>query len=101
MGRPFFLPVSDLPGEGRIGSEFRVKTSDPKPLGLWMCTALVVGNMIGSGVFMLPASLAPYGWNAVMSAPLARWWSGLWYVFVVPFEVSVTVMVYSTSESAP
>lgn len=30
-----------------------------------MCTALVVGNMIGSGVFMLPASLAPYGWNAV------------------------------------
>ena len=23
-------------------------------LGLWMCTALVVGNMIGSGVFLLP-----------------------------------------------
>ena len=34
----------------------------PAPeLGLWMCTALVVGNMIGSGVFLLPASLAPYG----------------------------------------
>ncbi|PTT74228.1 amino acid permease, partial [Pseudomonas sp. HMWF010] len=31
-----------------------------------MCVALVVGNMIGSGVFMLPASLAPYGWNAVV-----------------------------------
>jgi len=26
-----------------------------------MCTALVLGNMIGSGVFLLPASLAPYG----------------------------------------
>ncbi|MCG8468862.1 MAG: amino acid permease, partial [Gemmatimonadetes bacterium] len=26
-----------------------------------MCTALVVGNMIGSGVFLLPASLAPFG----------------------------------------
>jgi len=39
----------------------------PKPLGLWMCVALVVGNMIGSGVFMLPASLAPYGWNAVFA----------------------------------
>ena len=26
-----------------------------------MCTALVVGNMIGSGIFLLPASLAPYG----------------------------------------
>lgn len=32
-----------------------------------MCAALVVGNMIGSGVFMLPASLAPYGWNAVIA----------------------------------
>ena len=30
-----------------------------------MCLALVMGNMIGSGVFLLPASLAPYGWNAV------------------------------------
>jgi APA family basic amino acid/polyamine antiporter len=26
-----------------------------------MATSLVVGNMIGSGVFLLPASLAPYG----------------------------------------
>ncbi|MEZ5824973.1 MAG: amino acid permease [Geminicoccaceae bacterium] len=32
-----------------------------KRLGLWMCTALVVGNMIGSGVFVLPAALAAYG----------------------------------------
>jgi APA family basic amino acid/polyamine antiporter len=30
-----------------------------------MCTALVVGNTIGVGIFMLPASLAPYGMNAV------------------------------------
>ncbi len=28
---------------------------------MWMCTALVMGNMIGSGVFLLPAALAPYG----------------------------------------
>ncbi|MDZ3830625.1 MAG: amino acid permease [Sphingopyxis sp.] len=34
-------------------------------LGLSMCVALVMGNMIGSGVFLLPASLAPFGWNAV------------------------------------
>jgi len=26
-----------------------------------MCTALVTGNVIGSGVFLLPASLAPFG----------------------------------------
>lgn len=29
-----------------------------RTMGLWMATALVVGNMIGSGVFLLPASLA-------------------------------------------
>jgi APA family basic amino acid/polyamine antiporter len=29
-----------------------------RTIGLWMATALVVGNMIGSGVFMLPATLA-------------------------------------------
>ncbi len=37
----------------------------PRPLGLLMCTALVVGNTIGMGIFMLPASLAPYGLNAL------------------------------------
>jgi amino acid transporter len=30
-------------------------------LGLSMATALVIGNMIGSGVFLLPAALAAYG----------------------------------------
>ncbi len=34
-------------------------------LGFAACFALVVGSMIGSGVFLLPASLAPFGWNAV------------------------------------
>lgn len=32
-----------------------------RQLGLWMATCLVIGNMIGSGIFLLPASLAPYG----------------------------------------
>ncbi len=36
-----------------------------RQLGVIAATALVMGNMIGSGVFLLPASLAPYGWNAV------------------------------------
>jgi len=36
-------------------------------LGFWMCVALVVGNSIGSGVFLLPASLAPYGLNSVVA----------------------------------
>ena len=37
-----------------------------KELGLWMCTALVVGNTIGIGIYVLPASLAPYGFNAMI-----------------------------------
>lgn len=32
-----------------------------KGLGLIACTALVVGNMVGSGIFLLPASLASFG----------------------------------------
>jgi len=32
-----------------------------RALGPWLATALVVGNMIGSGVFLLPAALAEYG----------------------------------------
>ena len=36
-----------------------------KKLGFWMCVALVVGNMVGSGVFLLPRDLAPLGWNSV------------------------------------
>ncbi len=36
-------------------------TSTSGALGLTACIALVVGNMIGSGVFLLPASLAPFG----------------------------------------
>jgi basic amino acid/polyamine antiporter, APA family len=34
-------------------------------LGFFMSVALVMGNMIGSGVFLLPQSLAPFGWNAI------------------------------------
>jgi APA family basic amino acid/polyamine antiporter len=30
-------------------------------LGLWTSTSLVVGNMIGAGVFLMPAALAAYG----------------------------------------
>jgi len=31
-----------------------------------MCTALVVGNMVGSGVFLLPASLASFGGVSIL-----------------------------------
>ncbi len=43
-----------------------VAVSESKKIGFWTCTALVVGNVIGIGIFLLPASLAPYGFNAVI-----------------------------------
>jgi len=35
-------------------------------LGFWMTLALVVGNMIGSGIYILPATLAPLGYNQLI-----------------------------------
>lgn len=36
-----------------------------RPFGFWTATALVIGNMIGSGFFALPAQLAPFGITSV------------------------------------
>ena len=36
-----------------------------RPFGFWTATALVIGNMIGSGFFALPAQLAPFGFTSV------------------------------------
>ena len=36
-----------------------------RPFGFWTATALVVGGMIGAGIFALPAQLAPFGWTGV------------------------------------
>ena len=36
-----------------------------RQLGVTMATALIVGNMIGAGIFLLPALLAPFGANAI------------------------------------
>jgi APA family basic amino acid/polyamine antiporter len=52
----------------------RETTARPSPLrkprgklGLWMATALVVGNMVGSGVFLLPSALAQYGGISIVA----------------------------------
>jgi len=36
-----------------------------RQLGLTMTTALVIGNMIGAGIFLMPAELAPFGPNVI------------------------------------
>jgi basic amino acid/polyamine antiporter, APA family len=39
-----------------------------RPFGVWTAAALVVGGMIGSGIFVMPGQLAPFGWTG-----LAAW----------------------------
>jgi basic amino acid/polyamine antiporter, APA family len=36
-------------------------------LGKWMSGAMVVGTMVGSGIYLLPTTLAPYGYNLVIA----------------------------------
>ena len=36
-------------------------------LGRWMSLAMVVGSMIGSGIYLLPTTLAPFGYNLVIA----------------------------------
>jgi APA family basic amino acid/polyamine antiporter len=38
----------------------------PALIGFWTATALVVGNTIGIGIFLMPAVLAPFGLNAML-----------------------------------
>jgi APA family basic amino acid/polyamine antiporter len=47
-------------------SDPRASPSPARALGLLSLTALVVGNMVGSGVFLLPASLAPFGAASIL-----------------------------------
>lgn len=59
--------------------------TDKKKLGLWSSTSLVVGNMIGAGVFLMPAAMASFGsvsllgwvFSAIGSFFLARVFSNL------------------------
>ncbi|HXW05865.1 MAG TPA: amino acid permease [Vicinamibacterales bacterium] len=52
-------PSVEISTHARPGD--RAHGSSRDTIGFWMAVALVIGNMIGSGIFLLPASLAPYG----------------------------------------
>ena len=44
-----------------------------KSIGLWRSWALVAGMMIGSGIFTLPALLAPYGSYSFIGWGVTGW----------------------------
>jgi basic amino acid/polyamine antiporter, APA family len=61
-------------------SQIAAPVQERRSLGLGLATALVIGNMVGSGVILLPASLAPYrgmgliGWGVTaVGAFLLAW----------------------------
>lgn len=44
-----------------------MNNTTPQRIGFWTCVALVVGNTIGSGIFLLPASLGKFGMNSLIA----------------------------------
>ena len=38
-----------------------------RPFGFWTATALIMGGKIGSGIFLLPVAIAPYGWTGELA----------------------------------
>jgi len=42
-------------------------SSNVKSLGVAACTAIVVGNMVGSGFYLSPSAVAPYGFLAIIA----------------------------------
>jgi arginine:agmatine antiporter len=47
-------------------AEAKITNGEKKALGLAACTALIMGNMVGSGFYLSPISLAPYGLLAIV-----------------------------------
>ncbi len=45
----------------------RARREITKSLGLAACTAIVVGNMVGSGFYLSPSAVAPYGLLAILA----------------------------------
>ena len=68
------MPIAN-PGEGcearRMTDHVVPIDTHPEPssrmLGRWMSMAMVVGTMVGSGIYLLPTTLAPYGYNLVIA----------------------------------
>src|SRR3954470_25069085 len=53
---------------GRNAKRGQAVTAANKPtIGIVMTTAIVIGTVIGSGIFLLPAALAPLGANATIA----------------------------------
>ncbi|STT28323.1 Lysine/cadaverine antiporter membrane protein CadB [Klebsiella pneumoniae] len=48
--------------------------SSAKKIGLFACTGVVAGNMMGSGIALLPANLASIGGIAIWGWVIFNYW---------------------------
>jgi basic amino acid/polyamine antiporter, APA family len=66
-----YVSVSDSGVRKLEGTRMQSAGEPRRSLGLAATTSLVIGNMVGSGIFLLPASLAAYGvyslWGWIVS----------------------------------
>jgi arginine:agmatine antiporter len=51
----------------RSSDDVSAAQAGPKSLGIAACTAIVVGNMVGSGFYLSPSAVAPYGNLAILA----------------------------------
>jgi APA family basic amino acid/polyamine antiporter len=58
--------MTPLPTQALMPPKDTLERRPTRKVGLWIATALVVGNMAGSGVFLLPASLASFGGISIL-----------------------------------
>ena len=67
-----------------------------KKLGIWMSTSLVVGNMIGAGIFLMPSALAPYGGISILG-----WLTASFGAIVLAFMFGQLSRVVENSDGGP
>lgn len=77
-----------MPGDAPMTETAAARPS--RQLGFWMCLALVIGNMVGSGVFLLPSSFAHFGWTSV----------GGWLIAIVGV-LSLSLVIGALSRRCP
>ncbi|MFG1752673.1 amino acid permease [Streptosporangium sandarakinum] len=65
-GRPPGAAAGPAPGDGEAGASGAGRGT----LGLPAAVSLVVGNIVGTGVFLLPAALAAYGTVSILAMAL-------------------------------
>jgi amino acid transporter len=61
------VDIVRLPSVSAKNESSAIAPAIGRSLGVSACTAIVIGNMVGSGFYLSPAALAPYGTLAILA----------------------------------